>query len=101
MRTDQDFGMTVEATMFLRANVDVDECKTCQRPYPEKTEEVGYYDGMFGDKYPLYRHFLKDGRTADEFLQASPWSSGPCFFIGLKVSDGTEFLWPQDEIDKA
>jgi hypothetical protein len=53
---------------------------------------------MFDQEYHLYRHALKDGRTADEFLQVAPWSSGPMFFIGLKVSDGVEFIWTEEEI---
>jgi hypothetical protein len=56
---------------------------------------------MFGTEYSLIRYYLPDGRTADEFLQADPWSSGPCFFLGLRVSDGQEFLWPQEDIDNA
>lgn len=55
---------------------------------------------MFENEYPLHRHVLKDGRYADEFLQACPWSSGPVAFLGLKVSDGTEFLWTEEEIEK-
>jgi hypothetical protein len=60
---------------------------------------VGEYTG-FND-YPLHRHQLKDGRTADEFLQAISWSSGPMFFLGLRVSDGTEFAWSEEEIEQA
>lgn len=53
---------------------------------------IGHYSGMFMEEYDLYRRQLTGGGYADEFLQASPWSSGPCFFIGLQVfdSDGKE-----------
>lgn len=99
-RSDQYIGMTEAATKFLQENEVVEEpCPHCQRPYPVIRKEIATYSGMFGEDYSLYRHELKDGRTADEFLQAEPWSSGPMFFIGLKVSDGTEFLWPDKEID--
>jgi hypothetical protein len=57
--------------------------------------------GMFDDdSVSLYRHQLTNGLFADEFLQSQPWSSGPCSFIGLKVSNGTEFVWDQKSIDE-
>jgi len=89
MRCDQSMGLPLDANVFLTLNSD-------------QTDSIyDYYEGMFGDKYPLYQYCLNDGRTAEEFLQADPWSSGPCFFLGLRVSDGTEFLWPDEEIDNA
>ena len=55
---------------------------------------------MFDQEYPLHRHQLNNGFYADEILQASPWSSGPMFFIGLLVSDGKKFLWSEYEIEE-
>jgi len=100
MRCDQPQGLPPAADAFL-AEFEVPPvcCETCKRPFPRQLEVVGEYTG-FND-YPLHRHQLKDGRTADEFLQAVPWSSGPMFFLGLRVSDGTEFAWSEEEIEQA
>jgi len=95
------WGYPEAAIAFLNEN-EVPEvcCPTCSRPFPRDYEVVGHYSGMFDTEYPLHRHVLKDGCTADEFLQAAPWSSGPVHFLGLRVSDGTEFLWTEEEIDE-
>jgi len=101
MRMDQFAGLTKDASKFLTDNeVESTICNHCKRPFPRKLELIGTYIGMFMSEYPLHRHVLKDGKTADEFLQCAPWSSGPIHFLGLRVSDGTEFLWPVGEIDE-
>lgn len=98
MRADQLIGLPQAAVDFLSQNEYVDPpCSCCRRPFPPKLVEIGQYEG-FG-KYPLYRHNLKDGRTADEFVQAEPWSSGPMIFLALRLSDGTSIEWPDAEID--
>ncbi len=71
-----------------------------QAYFSNKVGKIGTYDGMFGNEYPLFEYKLKDGRHAVAFLQAAPWSSGPMFFIGLKINDGTEFLWDEKEIER-
>lgn len=102
MRCDQFIGLPPDAIKFLhKYETPASQCPHCHRPYATNLEPCGQYEGMFGDTYYLYRHHLKSGLVAEEFLQADPWSSGPCFFLGLRISDGTEFLWPQEEIDNA
>jgi hypothetical protein len=64
------------------------------------------FHGMFDEEYTLFRHQLKDGRYADEYLQAQPWSSGPVSFIGLRVYDRDgnltdNFYWDEYDIDNA
>ena len=99
MRQDQFMGITEEAATFLGKNeVKSDKCKTCGCISPQPLEEISVYCGMFGDEHTLFRHQLKDGRYADEFLQTYSWSSGPMFFIGIKVNQGREFLWTQAAI---
>jgi len=70
-----------------------------------KTEECGAsFFGMFDEEYSLVKHILPDGRVFSEYVQAEPWSSGPCFFLALKDEKGEpvpESLWSQDEIDDA
>ena len=87
MRTDQHIGLTQEAQKFLKDSVVI-----------KKVEKVKHYFGMFGDEYPLYCYCLSNDCYADEYLQASPWYSGPMFFIGLKSSDGKIFEWTEAEI---
>jgi len=98
---DQFAGFTQDACKFLADNeVKPIICDHCKRPFPRKLELIGTYTGMFMDEYPLHRHILKNGEVADEFLQCAPWSSGPVFFLGLRIPDGTEFIWGAEEIDK-
>lgn len=107
MRCDQHIGLPTEAIFFLdKMEVEPNVCHDCERPYPRDLEVIDNYYGMFNNQYNLYRHQLKDGRYADEFLQADPWSSGPCFFIGLRVYDldgnvTEEFKWNDEELANA
>lgn len=100
MRCDQFVGLPLAADAFLEEHeVPLKVCSCCERPFPRDLEKIGCYHGMFDNEFPLFRHVLKDGRTADEFHQASPWSSGPIHHLGLRVSDGTEFVWTEEEIE--
>lgn len=96
MRCDQFPGLPKHALEFLEEWRK--RCGCCGQFLPSPLT-VGHYVGMFEDEYSLTQYCLRDGRTADEFLQAEPWSSGPMFFLGLKVSDGQEFLWTQEDIN--
>jgi hypothetical protein len=105
IREDQPQGLPAEAETFLIANcilVSTMPCPHCGKPTQQirKTEECGEYLGMFSNEYSLLRYFLIDGRTADEFEQAAPWSSGPMIFLGLKVSDGTIYKWAEKDIEE-
>lgn len=108
MRCDQHMGLSADAIIFLQENeVPEETCEFCLRPYPRKLEKISYYVGMFEDHFPLHRHQLVDGRFADEYVQSSAWSSGPCFFLGLKIIDSKllqvdlTFEWGQSIIDAA
>ena len=106
MRCDQFMGLTPEAIEFLRENeVPENKCACCNRAFPRTLIKIDTFIGMFEDVYGLFRHFLKNGQFADEYLQAEPWSSGPCFFLGLQIHDDgiltQKFEWAQSEIDKA
>lgn len=100
MRTDQYIGLTKSATEFIEQNEIAPQkpCSCCGRPFKIERKVCGTYEGMFEDEYYLSEYQLKDGNIAQEFLQASPWSSGPMFFIGLKTSDGKEFRWSVEEM---
>jgi hypothetical protein len=94
-------GLPKEALEFLSKYEDTLVCPCCHRLFTKEHEVIGHYEGMLGDIYDLHRYNLKSGLSADEFLQADPWSSGPCFFIGLRVSDGLEFRWSKQDIQNA
>lgn len=105
MRSDQFMGLPIEALEYIHKNLERGPvCECCKRPFPVELKVIGHFDGMFMDVYNLYEHQLKDGFVAVEFLQAEPWSGGPCFFIGLRVHDADgslvrTFEHPQDEIE--
>jgi len=101
IRCDQFAGLTIEANGFLTSHqISATICERCKQLLPVEHEVIGHFEGMFDEKFPLYRYILKDGRTADMFHQASPWSSGPVHHLGLRVSDGTEFVWTEEEIEE-
>jgi len=81
----------------------VEEYNEIVRGSNVETAESGYFEGMFGEHYPLYKHTFPDGRVYQEDVQAEPWSAGPCIFLALK--DGEEWveesLWPEQEIEEA
>ena len=101
MRMDQPQGLPEVAEQFLQENEVVRApCECCNRPFPPDVEIIGHYHGMFDVKYPLFRHKLKNGSWADEFLQRLEHSSGPMFFLGLRCEDGSTFEWTQEKIEE-
>ena len=119
IRCDQPQGLSSGAYEVLNSAPEVLEyTETIIRKYPdghedkstrevkgrykrEKTEEVYY--GMFDNEYPFYRYILTDGRRYVEYMQADPWSSGPCFFLALKDEETGEIveesLWDEETIN--
>ncbi len=53
----------------------------------------------------LYRYSLPGGKVLEEFVQSTPWSGGPCYFIALKdVASGKpvpQSLWSDEELANA
>lgn len=69
-----------------------------------KVEVCGKYCGMFEDEYSLHRYTMPDGKVYQEYVQAQPWSSGPCFFLALEDEDGKgvpESFWSEEDINNA
>ena len=71
-------------------------------------EENGFYEGMFEDKYPLYKYTFRcgqhSGKVFYERVQADPWSSGPVVFLALQDENGNwikESLWDEEDIANA
>jgi hypothetical protein len=68
-----------------------------------KMKLLGSVTGMFDEEvYVLRQYETNDGRFVEEFVQADPWSSGPCIFLGLRYSNGggviSETLWNDEDI---
>jgi hypothetical protein len=81
-------GMTDDAYLYLKEYAQPKEvCNCCKRPFARVLKVIGHYEGVFNTEHDLYEHPLRNGWSAREYMQADPWSSGPCFFIGLRVYD--------------
>lgn len=70
-----------------------------------RVEVIGKIEGAWTDVVAhLHRYRLPNGKVYEEFVQATPWSSGPCYFIALKSAKGfpvRESLWSDDELANA
>lgn len=66
-------------------------------------EEWDFASGAFGDeKIPLDKFTFPDGKVLFEYVQATPWSSGPVIFTAMRDLFGTpvdESLWTSEEMD--
>lgn len=59
------------------------------------------FDGMFGERFPLHRFTLADGRVFFERLQVDFYSAGLVAFFALQSADDSwvaESLWTKEEI---
>lgn len=70
-----------------------------------RSEHAGVIRGAYKPQVAkLHRYTLPDGQVLVEFVQATPWSGGPCYFIALKDKQGNalpESLWSDEEIARA
>ena len=93
MRLTQFIGLTSNAKLFLQLNA------------VQVIDTVGKVTGMFNEHVTdLKSYLLTDGRICQEYVQAEPWSSGPCIFLALRYHEGVpieESLWSQEDIDAA
>ena len=98
MRCDQPMGITEEAEKFLKEHRQpLRQCVCCGQSISNREVLVyGEYEGMFGEQYPLHIYKLKGGLVAEEYLQDTVWSSGPCFFLGLRVYEDKHY-GPKDK----
>jgi len=108
MRSTQLIGLKEEAYQFLDENckvTDIKVCKECGHVHGgEKIckvydTETGRKCGMFDDGPDLNEYELKDDTFVREVVQCVLWSSGPCIFLCLQKSDGSNiFEWDEKEI---
>ncbi len=117
MRCTQFIGLNPWAENFLRENRKLIHTRKVVNVLPDGTEESqpdeavreipkrptgNKWIGMFDDGGDLHEYTLLDGKKVTEYVQASPWSSGPCIFLALRDETGSpvpESLWDDKEID--
>jgi hypothetical protein len=121
MRCDQYMGLNSWATGFLLDHQTEAEVVTfAYSPSKEwsprilsselkmiptyKVEVIGKIEGAWDEHVAdLHKYLMPDGSEFEEFVQATPWSSGPCYFIALRSSQGTicqDSLWTDQELEK-
>jgi hypothetical protein len=89
MRTENVFGLNEWARRQTRNAKKRDHCDV---------------DGVWTKELlRLHRYILPEkGTEVEEYIQAEPWSGGPCYFFALRdTSTGepiAESLWTDDEI---
>ena len=111
MRMAQIRGLSPVASAYLEANAIHDHFELCKNgevvneyDLPKSKESDNIYHGMFDEEYPLMEYEMRDGSYLYEFVQASPWSSGPVIFLALQDESDvhvSESLWDNEEIDNA
>ena len=107
-RSTQIIGLKSKALIFLEENCEMVSalCPICKRKgyLTQNTERYSQFPGMFGEMYPLHKYKLKDQSFLYEYVQADPWSSGPCMFLALSTKpDGKgkqKFKWSDKEIEE-
>lgn len=122
MRMAQYYGLNKSAKKLVLKKVMVREIGTTilpdgkrvnfdrRRPIPAaKKQVIGDIKTMNPQLAlaQLHRFTMPDGRVFEEFVQAAPWSGGPCYFIALKFGSGpnigkpvAESLWTDEEMSQ-
>ena len=112
MRMTQISGLSVQANAYLEVNAVHDHFELRKNgevvnkyDLPKSMESGNTYNGMFDEEeYPLMEYEMKDGSSVYEFVQATPWSSGPVIFLALEDVDDNPIdgtLWDEKEINNA
>lgn len=112
-RSTSDIGLNERGLNLITRFVEVKEKGI--RIYPDGTEEpfdrseeknlikyekTGKKYGMFGE-CDFYKYLTPEGEIYYEYVQESPWESGPVIFLALKDKDGNvveESLWTNEEM---
>lgn len=114
MRCDQYIGLNPWATKLVKRKIKVHDVVTRTFPGGKKkrfahwhrisvarVEKISTITGAFTSVVAdLHRYTFPDGRVFEEFVQVTPWSGGPCYFIALKDKTGAPVpnsLWSEEE----
>lgn len=117
IRTTQLMGLTYDANEIIRqnrvilwtdnicrkhANGDIEHLETHKYDIPRRASGNKWV-GMFEEEGDLMIYTLLDGREVEEYIQAQPWSSGPCIFLALRDAKTKEplpeTLWDEGSIN--
>lgn len=67
-----------------------------------RVEHAGVLRGAWTDRVALlHRYTMPNGDKYVEYVQATPWSGGPCYYIALMDKHGNpvpESLWTEEEM---
>lgn len=123
MRCTQLFGLSDDAKSWLKKHcrqrhyfqkvfraydnedwVEVDDSEGTEL-LSKPLEENGTVFGMAGeDAYILQQYEMENDSIVEEYVQCSPWSSGPCIFLALRFQSTKKpvfkSLWRDEVIDK-
>jgi len=120
MRTTQIRGLHPRAKALVKGKLVLAYTEQVVRIYPDdrreempdqpvmastiqKEKSGETFIGMFDEDYPLHKYTFPDGTVYYEEVQATPWSSGPCYFLALQDEDREwvpESKWTNDEIQQ-
>lgn len=118
MRCDQYIGLNAWATKLVSRKTKVHDIGIRTLPGGRvvkldywhrvpvaRKEKIGKIDGAWNPHVAdLHRYTFPDGRVYEEYVQATPWSGGPCYFIALRDKRKRpvrQSLWTDREIDQA
>lgn len=72
--------------------------------HPYTTEKYKFHNPWYYEGCDLLIYRFKDGRVLESYVQAEPWSGGPCTFLALRDHVTKEplagTLWDEKLIDR-
>lgn len=118
MRMDQYVGLNKWATDMVGRRIKLHEIGVSILPNGKvrkfdrwvrvpvaKRRVIGTIPGAYKDVAAnLHSYTMPDGKVYVEYVQATPWSGGPCYHVALKDSKGRvvkQSLWTDEELANA
>lgn len=104
---DEEIKVGVKTSTFIYedgrvpSEVSVKE-DVFEKPYI--TEKYEFHNPWYDSGCDLLIYRFKDGKILESYVQAEPWSSGPCTFLALRdhvtKEPLVETLWDEKLIDR-
>lgn len=109
MRMDQIMGLSEGGKKYLEQHASRDLILTIRNgglvdKKSQVSKEKSDWDsivGMNGEDICFHKYLLKDGSWVFEYPQTTIYSSGPMYFLALKLKGGKiveETLWSETEL---
>lgn len=111
-RSDQIVGLNARAKAYLETNCAKDIAKHYRNDELisehiilscELSDRYAISDMIGEEQLKWNKYLLKIGVWVYEYVQESPWASGPVHFLALKNEEGEvikETLWTDEEIEQ-